>query len=320
MQKEIINLKAGDLIDHLFLLKRIEIKKTRANNDYLDLEFSDKTGSISGKFWDGFEEFQKTAFSGMVAKVKGIVKSFNGALQIEVKNAERFSDPGGTALEGLVKKSKRDFNEMQKELFERIEKIQNEYLKRLLRQILKGKRYESFLNKPAGKSWHHSYLHGLLEHTLEVIKICDLMCDVHPELNRDLLTTGAILHDFGKTQELSASMDFDYTDKGRLLGHIVIAAIEVEKAAAKIEWFPEELKNQLLHLILSHQGKLEFASPVEPKTLEAITLYHADELSAKTNAYKNAILSDSSEGNWTKFIRLANTSLYKNRDFEESNK
>ncbi len=317
MQKEITSLRAGDTIDHLLLLRKIEVKKTRANNDYLDLEFSDKTGSIAAKFWEGFDEFKQTAFSGMVARVKGIVKSFNGVLQIDVKSAEKFSDQQNSTIENLIKKSKRDFDLMQRELWERIEKIRNEYLKRLLHLILKGKRYESFLNRPAGKSWHHSYLHGLLEHTLEVIKLCDLMCDFHPEVNRDLLIAGAILHDFGKTQELNSSLDFDYTDKGRLIGHIVIAAIEVEKAIARIEWFPEELKNQLIHLILSHQGKLEFASPVEPKTLEAIILYHADELSAKTNAYKNAIEADSSEGNWTKFIKLANTNLYKNRNFDE---
>jgi len=319
MQKEIINLKAGDLIDHLFLLRKIELKKTRTNNDYLDLEFSDKTGNIGAKFWENFEEFKSYAFNGMIAKVKGIVKSFNGALQIEVSSAEKFYGENEQALEGLIKKAPRNFDLMKNELTERIEKIQNSYLKRLLQIILKGKRYESFVNKPAGKSWHHSYLHGLLEHTLEIIKICDLMCDIYPDLNRDLLITGAILHDYGKTQELSSTADFNYTDKGRLIGHIVIAAIEIEKAASRIEWFPEELKNQLLHLVLSHQGKLEFASPVEPKTLEAIVLYHADELSAKTNAYKNAIQSDITEGNWTKFIRLANTNLYKNRDFEETN-
>jgi 3'-5' exoribonuclease len=172
---------------------------------------------------------------------------------------------------------------------------------------------------PAGKSWHHSYIGGLLEHTLEIVKICDLICNIHNEVNRDLLISGAILHDYGKTAELTADIVFDYTDKGKLIGHIVFAAIEIEKAAEKIASFPEDLKDQLIHIVLSHQGKLEYASPVEPKTLEAIILYQADELSAKTNAYKYAIKADEkTDGNWTRYLPLAGTSLFIPSDLEES--
>jgi 3'-5' exoribonuclease len=200
---------------------------------------------------------------------------------------------------------------MVKELETRIDAIKNTDLKTLVKKILSGDKYEKYKQVPAGKAWHHAYIHGLLEHTLEIIRICDLMSDIHPEINRDLLACGAILHDFGKTEELNFETNFDYTDKGKLLGHIVIAAMEIEKAADTIKDFPSQLKEQLLHLVLSHQGKLEQASPVVPKTLEAIALYHADELSAKTNAYKNAIkLDENKEGNWTRFQQLAGTALY----------
>ena len=165
----------------------------------------------------------------------------------------------------------------------------------------------------------------MLEHTLEIIEICELMCRIRPEVNRDLLISGAMLHDFGKIEELNFTSGFDYSDKGKLVGHIVIAANLIEAETKKIENFPDELKNQLLHIVLSHQGKLEFASPVIPKTLEAIILYHADELSAKTNAYKNAISAEKeSGGNWTKFLPLAETSLYlkdiseNSEDFKDS--
>ena len=196
--------------------------------------------------------------------------------------------------------------------------ISNQYLHTLLKKIFNGDNFNKFCRTPAGKAWHHAYIHGLLEHTLEIVKICDLMSVLHPEIKRDLLITGTLLHDFGKTEELTYENVFDYTDKGKLVGHIVISAIEVEKVAATITDFPTELKNQLLHLILSHQGKLEFASPVEPKTLEAIALYQADELSAKTNAYKSAIEAEKNKGNkWTKFLYLANTSLYIPDDLPE---
>jgi 3'-5' exoribonuclease len=172
---------------------------------------------------------------------------------------------------------------------------------------------------PAGKSWHHAYIHGLIEHTIEIIKICELMSELHPELNRDLLLTGAMLHDIGKTEELSYESAFEYTDKGKLIGHIVIAANLVTDAIKKIEGFPKELENNLLHLILSHQGKLEHASPVVPKTTEAIALYQADELSAKVNAYKTTIESEiRGDSKWTRFISLAETDLHKHSIIKES--
>jgi 3'-5' exoribonuclease len=175
---------------------------------------------------------------------------------------------------------------MKREFKNRVDSISNSFLKKLISSIFNSSTLESYTKAPAGKSWHHSYLSGLLEHTLEIIKICDLMCDIHPEVNRDLLVCGAIMHDFGKIEELTFDSVFDYSDKGKLIGHIVISAMEINEKAGRISGFPEDLKHQLIHLVLSHQGKLEYASPVLPKTLESIILYQADELSAKTNAYK----------------------------------
>jgi 3'-5' exoribonuclease len=200
---------------------------------------------------------------------------------------------------------------MKTEFKSRIEKLKDKKLKQLINQIFNGNNFQKFIMSPAGKMWHHAYIHGLLEHTLEIIRICDLMCDIHPEINRDLLVCGAMLHDFGKIEELNSESSFDYTDKGKLLGHIVMAAMAVEETAKSIQGFTEELKNSLLHLILSHQGKLEYASPVVPKTIEAIALYQADELSAKVNAYKNAIQTEiKGDSKWTKYIPLAGTDLY----------
>jgi 3'-5' exoribonuclease len=150
------------------------------------------------------------------------------------------------------------------------------------------------------------------------------MSDIHPEINRDLLICGAMLHDLGKIVELSFDSAFEYTDEGKLLGHIIIASMIVNKEIEKLTDFPSDLRKNLLHIILSHQGKLEYASPVVPKTLEAITLYQADELSAKVNAYKNAIFSQAAGNScWTKFITLAQTDLHKHSlegDREKSNK
>ena len=310
-QKELNAVEKGEKIDHFLLIRKCELRQTKTNKPYLYLELGDKTQTIGANVWENFENLFKTIQSGEVVKVQGSMDDYQGNPQIKITSLRNPKPEEKITPEDFLPKSKRDLSEMKKEIKNRIEKVSNPFLKQLIKNIFFGDNFEKFIKSPAGKSWHHSYLHGLLEHTLEIIKICDLMCDIHPEINRDLLICGAMLHDFGKTEELGSSVSFDYTDKGKLLGHIVIASMIVNEEAKKIPNFPDDLKNLLLHLILSHQGKLEFASPVVPKTLEAITLYQADELSAKVNAYKNALSMNSiSENKWTKFISLAATDLY----------
>lgn len=310
-QKELIEIQTGENIDHFFILSKIEERSTKTGKPFLNLELRDKSMVINAKVWDGFEEFAKNAEAGKIVKVLGQMEEFNNQPQVKVKSIRIATDDDKVNTSDFMPKSMRNFETMVKELESRIDTIKEPHLKALVNKILSGDKYEKYKHVPAGKAWHHAYVHGLLEHTLEIIHICDLISDIHPEINRDLLVCGAILHDFGKTEELNYETNFDYTDKGKLLGHIVIAAMEVEKTAATIKDFPASLKEQLIHLVLSHQGKLEHASPVLPKTIEAIALYHADELSAKTNAYKNAIkLEENKDGNWTRFQQLAGTDLY----------
>lgn len=310
-QKELADLSIGSEINHFLLLTKIELKTTKTNKRYLNLELRDKSALLSGKMWENFKEFHTQAKEGMIVKVLGSMGEFMNQLQINIEKIRPASRKDNLDPALFLPKSVRNPEDMIKELKSGIDKISDICLKNLLKAIFTKEKFESFKHVPAGKAWHHAYIHGLLEHTLEIVKICELMCDIHPQLNRNLLITGAILHDLGKTEELKYDTSFDYTDKGRLLGHIVIAALDIENTINSIKDFPADLKNQLLHLILSHQGKLEQASPVEPKTLEAIVLYHADELSAKTNAYKYAIKADrNGESKWTRFLPLANTSLY----------
>ena len=308
---EIRSLKKNDEnIIGFYLVSSLEEKVTRNGKAFLDLTLTDKTGSINAKLWD-FDKTRHLFKKGDIIKVKGKIQEYGGKLQFIIEKVRMTQAADNINKSDFIKTSERNPEEMSAELESVINSVQNVYLNKLLREIFSGERLRKFKTVPAGKAWHHAYVHGLLEHTLEIVKICDLVASFHKEINRDLLIAGALLHDFGKTEELTDTDDFSYTDKGKLIGHIVIAAMEIEKAAAKIEGFPEELKLQLEHLVLSHQGKLEFASPVVPKTVEAITLYHADELSAKPNAYLNAIENDkNSAGNWTNFVKLAETDLY----------
>ena len=310
-QKNLQDYKVGEEAKLYLLITKIEKKITRTNKEYLNLELRDKSSSIPAKMWGIDKEFYSNAAEGSLVKAVCIFDEFNGAPQLKIESIRLVDKSDNVAHEDFLPVSARNFGDMENELHNRIAGISDEYLIELLRQIFDKEAKQKYYKVPAGKAWHHAYIHGLLEHTLEIIKICDLMCDIHSELKRDLLITAAILHDFGKTEELTFEKSFDYTDKGRLLGHIVIAATLIEEKSKLISGFPEDLKNHLIHLILSHQGRLEHASPVIPKTAEAIVLYHADELSAKSNAYINTIKAEQNEKtNWTSFIRLADTALY----------
>lgn len=317
-QKEISSLSNGEKIDHLFLIAKSEIKKTKNNDEYISFEFADKKSVINAYLWKDRKEFEELRslclqgnLTGKIIKVKGDIREFNNNLNINIENI-RLSEPTDKVdIKDFMKTSERDINEMKGELISYINSIKNDYLHKLLQKIFDEERLVKFSEHPAGKMWHHSYIGGLIEHTIEIISICDLICKFHKEINRDLLITGAILHDIGKTIEINSEPGFEYSTEGKLLGHIVITATMVEKEINKIKNFPDDLRINLLHLILSHQGKLEQASPVVPKTLEAITLYHADELSAKTNAYKLSLERElKSPSGWTKFLNLAGTELY----------
>jgi 3'-5' exoribonuclease len=305
-------LSKNDQIDHFLVIRKIELRSTRAGKDFLSLDVGDKTASLNANIWDGFTEIAAGGKTGDVVKVLGAVEEYQGNLQIKVASIKLARPSDNVSPRDFLPESNRDFEEMKKEFDKKIKSITNNFLSKLLKQIFIAEVYDNFCIAPAGKSWHHAYVHGLLEHTLEIIKICELISEFHPELNRDLLVSGAILHDIGKIEELSYDIAFDYTDKGKLIGHIVIASNLVRDEIKTIPGFPIELENNLIHLILSHQGKLEHASPVVPKTAEAIALYQADELSAKVNAYKNVLESEiRGDSNWTRYIPLADTDLHK---------
>jgi 3'-5' exoribonuclease len=320
-QKELASLSKGDAVDHLLLIKEFELRLTKQNKKYLSLELSDKSETVNANMFDNFGQIYNSFRNGDIVLVKGIVDEYQGSKQIRIFSINALGISEDVSIYDFIPKSSRDVDEMKKEFEEKIESLSDVHLKTLVKNIFTEDRFGKFCIAPAGKSWHHGYIHGLLEHTLEIIKICELMCNIHPEINRDLLICGAMLHDLGKIEELKYNGPFEYTDKGKLIGHIVISSTIINDEVKKVMGFPEELKNCLIHIVLSHQGKLEYASPVVPKTLEAITLYQADELSAKVNAYENALSTHLKEGSkWTNFLNLASTDLYKHGLIPEEEK
>ena len=311
-QTDLSTLKKGDRVDHFLMIKRAELKQTKAGKSFVSLELGDKSVSLPSNLWDNFNSILQQLTVGAVVQIEGLIEEYQNAPQIKIENIRLPKPSENISADFFLPRSTRNFEEMKNEFFSTMSEMENDHLKMLMTALFEEAKFEKFSRAPAGKQWHHAYLHGLLEHTLEIIKICKLISTFHIEINQDLLVSGAMLHDYGKIEELLFDSAFDYSDKGKLLGHIVLAALKINEAISEIPDFPSELKDQLLHLVLSHQGKLENASPVVPRTLEAIALYHADELSAQTNAYKSAIINDvNSQSDWTKYISLISTQLYK---------
>jgi 3'-5' exoribonuclease len=193
-----------------------------------------------------------------------------------------------------------------------VSSIKNRELRKLLELLIADSSLVEGLKKtPGGKLWHHAYVGGLLEHTLKVVQICEKAASMYELVNRDLLITGALAHDIGKISAYSARGFFDYTDEGRLVGHIVSGDEIIDRKIQAIEGFPSDLALQLKHLILSHQGQLEFASPVVPQTIEAIILHYADEMDAKADAFTHIIKTQKSKGKrWSDWVHLINRYIY----------
>jgi 3'-5' exoribonuclease len=168
-----------------------------------------------------------------------------------------------------------------------------------------------FKKAPAAKTFHHSYLGGLLEHTLSVSQMAVLITEHYPDLDGDLLLSGAILHDIGKIDELTFELNIEYSDRGRLLGHIVLGILMVEERLKTFKEFPSELALRLRHLILSHHGEFDFGSPKRPKFLEAFALHLIDDMDAKMKGLGRLLKDDRQEGSWTAFNNLFQRYLFK---------
>jgi 3'-5' exoribonuclease len=216
--------------------------------------------------------------------------------------------------DALIEISDKDVEAMKEEFYTILEEIDDPWIHTLLKNVFSNEGISKrFFFAPAGKRFHHCYRHGLLEHVINMIRLAKTMTNFYPELNLDILIAGIIFHDFGKIWEYSDQVNIDFTDIGRLHGHIAMGYHFVMNEMAKIDNFPEKLKLEIGHLILSHQGELEKGSPVVPMTLEAIVLHHIDELDAKANAIQRVLTKDRQpESRWTSYNRLMNRYFYRN--------
>ena len=287
--KYIENLKDRDRVSCVYLCKNRQSFMTKNGKPYESVVLQDKTGVIDGKIWEpnseGINEFDKLDY----IEVFGDVVSFQGVLQLNIKRIRK-ADEGEYDPADYLPVSERSIDEMYSELLGYISSVKNPNLNKLLSIFFKEdeKFIKQFKNHSAAKSVHHSFVGGLLEHTLNVTKLCDFYSSTYPIINRDLLITAAIFHDVGKTVELSLFPENDYTDDGHLLGHIVIGVEMIGEAIRKIDGFPVKLSTELKHCILAHHGEFEYGSPKKPALVEAVALNFAENTDAKMETMKEA--------------------------------
>ena len=305
------NLKIGSELTELFVLRKKELKETFEGQRFLKLELGDKTGRIDGVAWDNPEDLYDQAETGDIIKVKGWVTTYKEVPQIKVERLKKASE-GETDIADFLPSTDKDIDALFRE-FEKVSAtIENEHLHKLMQLILEDAYITEELKKaPGGKLWHHTYVGGLLEHTLKVADICEEAAGSYELLDRDLLITGALLHDLGKIKGYSGKGFFDYTDEGRLIGHIISGIELIDRKLDLIPDFPANLALKLKHLVISHHGELEFASPVVPMTIEAIVLHHADEMDAQVNAFSRIIRTEKVKGKrWSDWVNLINRYIY----------
>jgi 3'-5' exoribonuclease len=278
---------------------------------FLTLTLADCTGEVKARVWDHAEEVAAGFEAGDVVVVSGRAEEYQGQRQL-VLSVIRPAEEGTYDPEDLRPGGQRPLAELEAWLDETLAQVGHPFLKALLDGLFGDEGFRArFCAAFGARGIHHSYPGGLLEHTLSVVQILLCVADLHPELNRDLLITGGLLHDVGKLEELAGSLVADYTDEGRLLGHTVLTDRLVSARMAGVPDFPPLLAELLSHMLLSHHGLREYGAPVLPMTLEAIALHHADIMDARVQGFKQVRQSaEGAAGNWSEYIRTYERAIY----------
>lgn len=298
-----------------FLILKSENKLTKQQKPYLKLSFADRTGEISGNLWDVTKEQIENIVAGLVVNVTGRITAFREQLQV---NINQLNPSANQDLEDVLPTAPESFNQLKAALTHYVLAIHNPVYSVIVRDLI-HKHQKEFLTWPAAKSVHHNFYHGLLFHTISIIRQLDHLADQYPQLDRELMYAGAMIHDMGKTVELSGVLNTEYTTYGKLLGHISIIDGEINRIAEQHD-IPATDHSLLLlrHMVLSHHGKLEFGSPVEPQILEAVALHQADATDAQINTITNQLLK-TNPGEWTERIWSQNNHQFLNHQEGDNN-
>jgi 3'-5' exoribonuclease len=287
----------GKPFDGFFIVLAKQQRTTKTNKPYLNLILGDKTGQLEGRIWElGDPRIEKKFDKGDVVKARGSASRFDDRLQMKIDQL-RLAQTGEVDKSDLLPSTTYDVAALWSQLQASVDSLTNPDLKRLITAVLGDPAIAAaYREAPAARQLHHAWLGGLLEHVVSLLSLADRVAAHYPLLDRDLLLTGVILHDIGKIRELSWVVGFDYTIEGTLLGHIQMGIDMVEKTIASLPGFPDRLRTLVLHMILSHHGKLEFGSPKLPMIPEALVLNFVDDLDAKMQAVSSEFDKSMREG------------------------
>ncbi len=310
--------QAGDQVEDVYVITGKQIAVTSNGKYYIKCFVGDRSATCTARMWNATREiFAQIPESGFL-HIRGRVENYQNNNQIIIE-AWAPARQNAFHIEDLLATTKKDVKKMFARVTEVCQSLQNRHVSAIVQAFLDDQELmANFRRSPAAQSFHHAYIGGLLEHTQNALDVADAVVRFYPKLNRDLVLAGIFLHDLGKTWELKYETSFGYTDGGQLIGHIVKAAMWIEektKAAAEAlgEPIPRPVIDVLQHIVLSHHGELEFGSPKQPATPEAIAVHMIENLDAKLTMSLGATRDDesTSEGNWTEFMKAFNVRMYK---------
>jgi 3'-5' exoribonuclease len=311
--------QAGDFVEDVYVLSQKQFSTTSTNKNYIKAFVGDRSMQVTARIWNASRQtFDLLPESGFV-RLRGRIENYQGNLQMIIEEIRPVS-LGDFDVADLVAHTSRDIPQMRQKLLSLCQTIKNGSLKSLVQAYLDDKDLmDRLCRSPAAQTFHHAFLGGLLEHTLNSMEVADAIARFYPGLNRDLVLVGILLHDIAKTWELSYECSFGYTDGGQLVGHIVKSAIWVEQKAQEAETktgrkIPQELINVLQHIIISHHGVPEYGAVKLPATPEAIAVHFIENLDAKMMMSLSATRGDlpaGAEGNWTEYMKAMGTRLYR---------
>ena len=304
-------LKVGDKVDRVVVVAK-KVRREFPGGKFLLFQFTDRDGTLRGVLWDPPDPVADSIRTDDIVRVKGEIQEYQGSLQLKVGRIEKIEE-GEYDPALFLPVSSRSVDEIYNDILQMISGVYDEHLRSLLETIFNNEMFKSnFLRAPAAKGWHHAYVGGLAEHIYDMARLAMKTADIYVEVDRDLLLAGVLLHDIGKIQELSVKNHIEYSDMGRLIGHIALGLEFLGDYMRGIDRFPEETAMRLKHMILSHHGSLENGSPVKPMTIEALLLHYIDNMDAQIKGALHVLEKDTRKSeSWTEYVRLLDRFIYK---------
>ncbi len=305
------DLRPKQEVESIFMVKYLAVAEAKDGKKYLNIILSDGTGDIEGRSWNNAEEIYSSISKGSFVQVKGKTNIYQGRKQFILQAISEVSKDS-VNVDDFVMKASRSVEEMYSELCELVNQLTDVYIRDLLKSILEDHEIARRLKKwQAGKTIHHAYQGGLLEHILSCSQLAVHLSKFY-QVNENYVVAGAILHDLCKIYELTDDINVEYTEEGKLVGHLVKGLEVVDRFAYRIKDFPYQLKTHLKHILLSHHGEYAFGSPKLPQTREAMLVHLIDLMDSKMHTFETIVRTDNNSGHWTGFIKHLDRLVYKN--------